>query len=109
VLGLFYHAIIIMIIHYYWRTGIQVPDPSLGGINSSEKEIYIYLYCYTHTHIYSIHGGSVKSKPSCLCHIYLMPNHIIRKLSRYWENSTNNMIPTYRNILFNREKDMNVW
>jgi len=33
-----------------------------------------------------------------------MPEHIILKLSRYFENSTNNMIPTQRNILFRRIK-----
>ena len=39
--------------------------------------------------------------------IYIMPDHIILKLSRYLENSTNNMIPTHRNILFNRYEDVN--
>jgi len=29
-----------------------------------------------------------------------MPDHVILKLSRYLENSTNNMIPTHHNILF---------
>ena len=38
-----------------------------------------------------------------------MPDHIILKLSRYLENSTNNMIPTYRNILFIKQKDMCLW
>ena len=49
-----------------------------------------------------VHGVSIKTKPNCLCHIYLMPDHITLKLSRYLENCTNNMIPTLRNILFNR-------
>src|SRR6218665_3259371 len=49
-----------------------------------------------------IHGGSIKNKPNCLCHIYLMPNHIILKLRRYLENSIKNMILTNHNILFNR-------
>ena len=31
-----------------------------------------------------------------------MPDRIILKLSRYFENATNNTIPTHRNILFNR-------
>ena len=35
-----------------------------------------------------------------------MPDHIILKLSRILDNSTKNMIQTYRNILFNRQKDM---
>jgi len=48
-----------------------------------------------------ISTGSLKNKPNCLCHIYLMPDHIILKLSRYLENSTNNKIPTHHNILFN--------
>jgi len=30
-----------------------------------------------------------------------MPDHIILKLSRYLENSTNNTIPAHRNILVN--------
>jgi len=30
-----------------------------------------------------------------------MPDHITLKLSRYLDNSTNNIIPTHRNILFN--------
>jgi len=49
-----------------------------------------------------IHGDSIKCKPNCLCHIYLIPDHIILKLSRYLENSTNIMIPIHHNILFNR-------
>ena len=56
-----------------------------------------------------IHGDSIKTKPNCLCHIYLMPDHIILKLSSYLENWTNKMIPTIRNILFSRLKDLNVW
>jgi len=56
-----------------------------------------------------IHVDSIKSKPNRLCHIYLTPPvHIILKLSRYLENSTNKMIPTYRNILFNRSKDKSI-
>ena len=43
----------------------------------------------------------MKSKPNGLCHIYLVPDHIIIKLSRYVENSTKDMIPKHRNILFN--------
>jgi len=35
---------------------------------------------------------------------YIMSDHIILKLSRYLENSTNNKIPTNRNILFNIDK-----
>jgi len=31
-----------------------------------------------------------------------MPYHITLKLSRHLENSTNNMIPIHRNILFSR-------
>jgi len=31
------------------------------------------------------------------------------KLFRYLDNSTKNMIPSYRNILFNRYKDMSFW
>src|SRR6218665_1727804 len=50
----------------------------------------------------NVHGGSMKSKPNCLCHIYLMPDRIIPKLSRYLENSIKNMIPTHGNILFNK-------
>src|SRR6218665_3019058 len=42
-----------------------------------------------------------KSKPNCLWHIYLMLDHILLKLFTYLENSTKNMIPTHRNILFN--------
>jgi len=34
--------------------------------------------------------------------LYLILGHIIIKLSRYLDHSTKNMIPTYRNILFNR-------
>jgi len=34
--------------------------------------------------------------------IYLMSDPIILKLSRYLENSTNNMISTHRNILVRR-------
>jgi len=49
-----------------------------------------------------IHGDSIKSKPNCLCHIYLMPDHIMLKLPRYLDNSSNNNIPAHRNILFNR-------
>src|SRR6218665_1033498 len=48
-----------------------------------------------------IHGGSMKSKPNGLCHIYLLPDQIIIKLSRYLENSTKNMISTHRNTLSN--------
>jgi len=45
----------------------------------------------------------LKGKPNCLHHIiYLMLNHVILKLSRYLSNSTNNTIPTHRNILFIR-------
>src|SRR6218665_2988356 len=47
-----------------------------------------------------IHDDSIKSKPNCLCHIYLIPDHIISKLSRCLENSTNNTIPECRNICF---------
>jgi len=32
-----------------------------------------------------IHGVSIKTKPGCLYHIYLMPDRIILKLSRYLE------------------------
>jgi len=50
-----------------------------------------------------LHGVSIKkTKPNCLCHIYLILDHIIIKLCRYLDHSTKNMIPTYRNILFNR-------
>jgi len=49
-----------------------------------------------------IHGDSIKTKPISLCHIYLILNNIIIKLSRYLDNSTKNMNLTYRNILFNR-------
>jgi len=55
-----------------------------------------------------IRGDSIKREPNCLCHIYLKPDHIILKLSRYLENSTKNMIPTFRNILFNTSKDTSV-
>ena len=44
------------------------------------------------------HGDAIKSKPSWLVfmsYIYLMTDHIL-KLSKYLENSTNNMIPTLR-------------
>jgi len=34
--------------------------------------------------------------------LYRMPGHIILKLGMHLENSTKNMIPTHRNILFNR-------
>ena len=46
-----------------------------------------------------IHGDSIKTKPNWLCHIYLIPDHIILKLFRYSEYWTNNMIPTFHNIL----------
>ena len=36
-------------------------------------------------------------------------SYTILKLSRYLENSNNNTIPTKHYILFNREKDVNVW
>src|SRR6218665_3770571 len=32
-----------------------------------------------------LHCVSIKIKPNCLCHIYLMPDRIILKLSRYLE------------------------
>jgi len=51
---------------------------------------------------FNLHGDSIKSKPNCLCHIYLTLDHIILTLSGYVENSTKNTIPTYRKILFNR-------
>ena len=38
--------------------------------------IYVLLY---------VHGVSIKTKPNCVCHIYLMPDRIIPKLSRYLE------------------------
>jgi len=49
-----------------------------------------------------IDGGSMKSKPNCLCYIYVMPDHIILKLSRYLDNSTKNMIPTHCKMLSDR-------
>jgi len=54
----------------------------------------VYLLCVCEC-MY-VHGDSIKSKPNCLCHIYLMLDHITLKLSRYLENSTNN-------------KDTSVW
>ena len=33
-----------------------------------------------------IHDVSIKTKPNCLCHIYLLSDGIILKLSRYLEN-----------------------
>src|SRR6218665_514922 len=78
------------------RLLIVSPQPdqmSLAVINACMHKSCMEIHVYT-----SLHGGSVKTKPNCLCHIYLMPNHIILKLSRYLENSTSNMIPTHRNI-----------
>jgi len=63
--------------------------------------VHINIYTY-------VLGGSIKSKPNCVCQIYLILYYIILKLSRYLENSTNNNIPTHRNILFNRLKDVSV-
>src|SRR6218665_1957740 len=63
-------------------------------------------YRMVNRYIPNIHGDSIKTKPNCLCHIYLILDHIIKKLSRYLDSSTKNMIPTYHNILFNRYKDM---
>src|SRR6218665_3406533 len=48
---------------------------------------------------WSLLSGSIKS--ISLCHINLVSHHIKQKFSRYLENSTKNMIPTHRNILFN--------
>src|SRR6218665_1891572 len=44
-----------------------------------------------------IHGGSIKTKPNCLCHIYSILDRTILKFYRYLENSTSNMIPTNHN------------
>ena len=57
----------------------------------------------------SLHGVSIKTKPNCLCHTYRMSDRIILKLSRYLENWTNNIMPTFRDILFSRYEDTNVW
>jgi len=62
------------------------------------------LLCYA----INLHSDSIKSKPNCLCHKYLTSDHIRLKLSSCLENSTNNMIPKYRNILLNRYKDTSV-
>src|SRR6218665_1004278 len=66
------------------------------------------LFRHTAAWVYYLHGGSMKSKPNCLCHIYLMHDHIKLKLSRELENSTKNMITASHNLLFNRSKDMSV-
>jgi len=58
---------------------------------------------------YSIlNGDSIKTKPNCLCHKYLILDHIIMTLSKYLDNSTKNMIPTYRNI-FSMDKKICVF
>src|SRR6218665_305435 len=73
--------------------------PGLGHLFSLKFEALFY----TQNNVYlSLHGDSIKTKPNCFCHIYLILYHIIIKLSRYLDNSTRNMIPTYQNILFNR-------
>src|SRR6218665_246665 len=45
-----------------------------------------------------IHSDSIKCKLNQTVFVI----YIILKFSRYLENSTNNAIPTHRNILFNR-------
>ena len=47
--------------------------------------LYIYMY-FMYLRRPIIHGVSIKTKPNCLCHIYLMPDHIILNLARYLEN-----------------------
>src|SRR6218665_1257041 len=41
------------------------------------------------------------SQTVCHSHVYLTPDHVILKLSRYLDNSTSKNFPTHRNILFN--------
>jgi len=46
-----------------------------------EQLLFFWLISHGITLEY-LHGGSIKSKPNSLCHIYLMPDRIILKLSR---------------------------
>ncbi len=78
--------------------------PGFGQIGHIFHHVSFFLNCVKirmnacmHACMY-VHGGSVKSKPNCLCHIYLMPNQIILRLSRYLENSTINMTPRYCSV-----------
>src|SRR6218665_1703981 len=86
------HCSSTQLIYYTWK-------PSIELFQNYTKHFKITKTPIKPQHI---HGGSIKSKPNCLCHIYLMPDHIILKLSRYLENTINNMIPIHRSILFNR-------
>src|SRR6218665_3151898 len=52
--------------------------------HNMHTHMYAYIHTYIHTYMHTyIHGVSIKAKPNCLCHICLMPDHIILKLSRY--------------------------
>ena len=89
------------------RLGLLHCKESLQCISGAKKfgaQDYITGFCTL-----DMHGDSIKSQPNCLCHIYLIPDRNILKLLRHLDNSTNNKIPTHRNIVFNRLKDMNVW
>ena len=56
-----------------------------------------YLAKVAHLVVTQVHRAVYKVRHA------LTPDHIIQKLSRgIVENSTNNMIPTYHNILFKR-------
>src|SRR6218665_6000 len=102
--------------HYfskYWGTNAWVPPPPQifwGGRPASppRSSPLVTGACKAilqHNNVlrYGIllYGDSIKVSQT-VCIIYLMPDHITLKLSRYLENSTNTMIPTHRNISLNR-------